>query len=116
MQTKALFEFAVEFFIAQSDDARRFSAFLSPYQRRALSAQRKNGKRSGGEKMFFGAAVMVAPVADGDDDTGFIVFPAMGGDPGPLAQLCARAVGGPHHAPRAFPAARPPHAPTPPPP
>ena len=44
--------------------------------------------------MFFGAAVMVALVADGDDDAGLIVLPAMGGDAGALAQLRARAIGG----------------------
>ena len=44
--------------------------------------------------MFFGAAVMIALVADGDDDAGLVVVPAMGGDPGALAQFRARAVGG----------------------
>ena len=43
--------------------------------------------------MFFGAAVMIALVADGDDDAGLIVVPAMGGDAGALAQFGARAVG-----------------------
>ena len=37
--------------------------------------------------MFFGAAVMVALVTDGDDDARLIVVPAMGGDTGALAQL-----------------------------
>ena len=44
--------------------------------------------------MLFGAAVMIALMADGDDDAGLIVVPAMGGDPGALAQFRARAVGG----------------------
>ena len=44
--------------------------------------------------MLFGAALMIAFMADGDDDAGLIVFPAMGGDAGALAQLRARAVGG----------------------
>ena len=44
--------------------------------------------------MLFGAAVMVALMADGDDDAGLIVVPAMGGDPCALAQFRARAVGG----------------------
>ena len=43
--------------------------------------------------MFFGAAVMIALMADGDDDAGLIVIPAMGGDAGALAQFRARAVG-----------------------
>ena len=44
--------------------------------------------------MLLGAAVMVALMADGDHDAGLIVVPAMGGDPGALAQFRARAVGG----------------------
>ena len=44
--------------------------------------------------MLFGAAVMIALMADGDDDAGLIVVPAMGGDAGALAQFRARAVGG----------------------
>ena len=44
--------------------------------------------------MFFGAAVMIALMADRDDDAGLIVVPAMGGDAGALAQFRARAVGG----------------------
>ena len=44
--------------------------------------------------MLFGAAVMIALMADGDDDAGLIVLPAMGGDAGALAQPRARAVGG----------------------
>ncbi len=43
--------------------------------------------------MFFGAAVMIALVADGDHDAGLVVVPAMGGDAGALAQFRARAVG-----------------------
>ena len=37
--------------------------------------------------MLFGAALMIALMADGDDDAGLIVVPAMGGDPGAFAQL-----------------------------
>ena len=43
--------------------------------------------------MLFGAAVMVALMADRDHDAGLIVIPAMGGDAGALAQFRARAVG-----------------------
>lgn len=43
--------------------------------------------------MLFGTAVVIALVADGDDDAGLIVFPAMGGDAGTLAQLRLRAIG-----------------------
>ena len=44
--------------------------------------------------MLFGAAVMVALMADRDHDAGLIVIPAMGGDAGAFAQFRARAVGG----------------------
>ena len=43
--------------------------------------------------MFFGAAMMIALMADRDHDAGLIVIPAMGGDTGALAQFRARAVG-----------------------
>ena len=59
-----------------------------------MPRQRQDRKRTGGQKMFFGAAVMVALMADGDHDAGLIVIPAMGGDAGALAQFRARAVGG----------------------
>src|SRR6201995_887834 len=68
MQAKALFEFAVEFILAKRDDARRLGALLGPYQRRALSGQRQDRERPGGKEMFFGAAVMVALMTDGDDN------------------------------------------------
>ena len=44
--------------------------------------------------MLFGAALMIALVADGDDDAGLIVVPAMGGNTGALAQPRACAIGG----------------------
>ena len=44
--------------------------------------------------MFFGAAFVIALVADRDHDAGLIVIPAMGGDARTLAQSRARAVGG----------------------
>ena len=94
MQAKALLELAVKFILAERDDARRLGALLGPYQRGALSGQRQDRERAGGQEMLFGAAVMIALVADGDDDAGLIVVPAMGGDAGALAQLRARAVGG----------------------
>ncbi len=43
--------------------------------------------------MFFGASLVIAFMADGDDDAGLVVFPAMGHDPGALAQLRARTIG-----------------------
>ena len=94
MQPEALFEFAVKFIFAERRDARGFSAVLGPHQRRTLSGQRQDRERPGRQKMFFGAAVMIALMADGDDDAGLIVVPAMGGDAGALAQFRARAVGG----------------------
>src|SRR3979490_3518645 len=94
MQAKTLFEFTVKFLFAQADDARRLLAVLGPHQRRALSGQRQDRERARGQKMFFRAAVMIALMADGDDDAGLIVIPAMGGDPGALAQFRSCAVGG----------------------
>ena len=35
--------------------------------------------------MFFGTALMIALVRDGHHDTGLVIIPAMGGDPGALA-------------------------------
>ena len=43
--------------------------------------------------MFFGAALMVAFMADGDHDAGLIVVPAMRRNPGALTQFRARAIG-----------------------
>ena len=80
VQAKTLLEFAVKFLFAQSDDARGLGALLGPHQRRAVAGQRQDRKGPGGEKMFLGAAVMIALVADGDDDAGLVVVPAMGGD------------------------------------
>ena len=94
MQPKAPLEFAVKFVVAQGDDARGFLAVLGPYQRGAFARQRQDRERTCGQKMLFGAALMIALVADGDDDAGLIVIPAMGGDPCALAQFRARAVGG----------------------
>jgi hypothetical protein len=37
--------------------------------------------------MFFGAPLVIAFVADGDDDAGLVILPAMGGNAGALAQL-----------------------------
>src|SRR5579863_609011 len=94
MQAKAPFKFAVKFRFAESRDARRFGAFLGPDQRGALSGQRQDRERAGRQEMFFGAAMMVALMADRDHNAGLIVVPAMGGDPGTLAQLRPRAVSG----------------------
>ena len=69
----------------------RFSVHTSD-ERFPVSGRIANG--SSRKEMFLGAAVMIALVADGDDDAGLIVVPAMGGDAGALAQLRARAVGG----------------------
>ena len=52
-----------------------------------LSGQRQDRERSCGQKMLFGAAVMVALMADSDDNAGLIVVPAMGRNAGALAQL-----------------------------
>ena len=87
MQAKTLLELAVKFVFAERGDARGLGAVLGPHQRRALSGQRQDRERARGQKMFFGAATMIALMADGDDDAGLIIVPAMGGDPGAFAQF-----------------------------
>src|SRR6266702_6123026 len=87
MQAKAPLELGVEFVLAQRRDPGRFLAILGPHQRRAVALQRQDRKRPRGQKMFFGAAVMLALMTDGDDDAGLVVIPAMGGDPGAFAQF-----------------------------
>ena len=87
MQAKPLLELAVEFVFAQSRDTRGLGALFGPYQRRAFSGQRQDRERAGGQKMFFGAAAMIALMADGDDNAGLIIVPAMGRDAGALAQF-----------------------------
>src|SRR4029077_19427709 len=79
VQAKALFEFGVEVVFAERNDARGFLAVFGPDQRRALSSQRQDRERARGQKMFLGAAVMIALMADGNDDAGLIVLPALGG-------------------------------------
>jgi hypothetical protein len=87
MQPEALLKFGVKFVLAQCDDAHGLGAIFSPHQRRARAFQGQDRERTRGQKMFFGAAAMIALVPDGDDDTGLIVIPAMGGDACVLAQL-----------------------------
>jgi hypothetical protein len=94
VQAEPLLELGMEFIIRQSDDARGFRALLGPHQRRTLASQRQNCKRPGGQEVFFGTSVMIALMADGDDDTGLVIIPAMGRDARTLAQLRARAIGG----------------------
>jgi hypothetical protein len=77
----------VEFVIAQRNDAGCFLAALGPHQRGTVALERQDRERTGGQKMLFGAALVIALMADGDDDAGLVVFPAMGGNPGTLAQL-----------------------------
>src|SRR5471032_555551 len=70
VQAEALLELAMEFIVAQSDDTRGLGPLLGPYQRRAFSRQRQDRERACGQKMFFGAAAMIALMADGDDNAG----------------------------------------------
>ena len=69
----------------------RFSVHTSD-ERFPVSGRIANGPA--GRKCSFGAAAMVALMADGDDDAGLIIVPAMGGDACAFAQSRARAVGG----------------------
>ena len=68
MQAEALLELAVKFLVAERRDTRSFRTPFGPDQRRAFSRQRQDRKRPRGQEMLFGAALMVALVADGDDD------------------------------------------------
>src|SRR4051812_16275960 len=87
MQPKALLEFGMKFVLVQCDDARGLRAILGPHQRRPRALQRQDRERPSGQKMLLGAAAMIALMADGDDNAGLVVVPAMGGDPCALAQL-----------------------------
>ncbi|MEY9180709.1 hypothetical protein ABIA41_002144 [Bradyrhizobium sp. USDA 313] len=100
MQTEAPLELAVKFLVTERNDARGLGAALGPYQRRALARQRQDRERTCGQEMLFGAAPMIALVADGDDDAGLVVLPAMGGNAGALAQFRPRAIGGDQEARR----------------
>src|SRR4029077_3069222 len=86
-------EFGVEAVFAERNDARGFLSVFGPDQRGAFSGQRQDRERARGQKMSCRAAVMIALMADGDDDAGLIVLPAMGGDAGALTQPRTRAVG-----------------------
>ena len=86
MQAKAPFELAMELVGAQANDARSLAACLGPHQRRALSGERQDRERSGGQEMLLCAAVMVALMADRDDDAGLIVIPSMSGNPRTLSE------------------------------
>ncbi len=90
---KRLLQLVVEFVVRQRDDALGLAPFLGPHDRRAFARQRQNGERPGGQEMFFGAAFVVALVADRGDDGRLVVVPAVRGDVGLLADRRARAVG-----------------------
>src|SRR3984957_12588224 len=94
MQAKPLLELAVKLLFVERRDPRGLGAFFGPDQRRAFTGQGQDRERTRGKEMLFGAAMVVALMADRDYDSGLIVFPAMGGDSGTLAQFRARAVGG----------------------
>src|SRR6201999_4352127 len=87
MQAEALLELAVKFVFRECDDAGGFSAPLGPHQRRAFSRQRQDRKGTGGQEMLLGAALMVALMADGDDDTRLVIVPAMSGDAGAFPEF-----------------------------
>src|SRR5579859_968191 len=80
VQPKPLLELAEEGGVIERDDARSFTALLGPDQGGALSRQRQDRERARRQEVLFGAALMIALVADGNDDAGLIVLPAMGRD------------------------------------
>ncbi len=77
----------MEFLVAERNDARGLGPTLGPHQRRALAGERQDRERARGQKMFFGAALVIALVTDGDDDAGLVILPTMGGDARTLAQF-----------------------------
>ena len=93
MQAEALLEFGMKFIFIQGDDAGGFGSLLGPYQRGAFAGQWQDRERSGGQEVLLGAALVIALMADCNDDAGLIVVPAVGDDAGSLAQSRTRAVG-----------------------
>src|SRR5271154_522582 len=59
MQLEALFELRVKCRIGQRHDARGFAPVFGPYDGRTPAAERQDRKRAGGEKMLFGAALVI---------------------------------------------------------
>ncbi len=84
----------MELLVAQRDDARGLAAALGPHQRGSFAGERQDREGTRGQEVLLGAAVVIALMADGDDDAGLIVLPAMGDDAGALAQFRPRAIGG----------------------
>ena len=93
MQAEALLQLGVKFLVGQRDDALGLARGFGPHDRRALSRERQDRERPGGQEMFLGAAVVLALVRHRGDDRRLIVIPAMRGDAGLFADLRARAVG-----------------------
>src|SRR6185369_2359592 len=77
MQAEPALELAVELLVAQRDDARGFAAALGPHQRGSFAGERQNREGTRRQEVLLGAAVVIALMADGDDDAGLIVLPAM---------------------------------------
>ena len=93
LQAEALFQFVVKFVIRQRYDALGLVRLFRPHDGRAVSRQRQDRERAGGQEMLLGAALVVALMCDRADDGRLAVIPAVAGDAGLLADLRARAVG-----------------------
>ena len=93
MQAEPLFEFSMEFLVRQRDHPLGVAIAFGPHDRDAISGQRQNRKRSGGQEMLLGAAIMFAFMRDGRDDGRLIVIPAMRDDASLFADFRTRAVG-----------------------
>ena len=94
LELEALFERCVKFGVRQRDDALGFGRRFGPDDRRAPAFERQDRERTGGEKVLFGAALMIALMRDIDDDGRLAIVPTVGGDAGAAANAGARAVGG----------------------
>ena len=93
MQTKAPFQLEVKFFVIERDDAFSLARLFGPDERRSAALQWQDGERPGGKEMLFRAAVMIALMRHGRDDTGLSIVPSVGGDAGVLADRRTRPVG-----------------------
>ena len=54
-----LFKFGMELVRRQRDDARGLGALFRPHQRGALALERQDRERAGGQKVFFGAPLVI---------------------------------------------------------
>jgi len=94
MQAETPLQLGVKSIVGKRDDARGFFRFLGPDDRRAASGEGQDRKRSRGQEMLLGAAVMIALVGNRRNDGGLAVAPAVACNARALPDHGMRAVGG----------------------